>query len=68
MLLELELTGQANRFGVREADVEGLVQQLVNVPFLHLMGLMTIAPFSEDPEGARATFAGCGISAITWSM
>jgi PLP dependent protein len=56
VLLELELTGQANRFGVREADVEGLVQQLVNVPFLHLMGLMTIAPFSEDPEGARATF------------
>lgn len=56
VLLELELTGQANRFGVREGDVEGLVQQLVNVPFLHLMGLMTIAPFSEDPEGARATF------------
>lgn len=56
VLLEVELTGLATRFGVQEADVEGVVQQLVNVPHIHLMGLMTIAPFSDDPEDARATF------------
>jgi pyridoxal phosphate enzyme (YggS family) len=56
VLLEVELTGQATRFGVQEGDVEGVVQQLVNVPHIHLMGLMTIAPFSNDPEDARATF------------
>ena len=56
MLLEVELTGLATRFGVHEGDVEGVVQELVNVPAIHLMGLMTIAPFSEDPEDARATF------------
>jgi pyridoxal phosphate enzyme (YggS family) len=54
--LEVELTGLATRFGVHEGDVEGVVQELVNVPAIHLMGLMTIAPFSEDPEDARATF------------
>jgi PLP dependent protein len=56
VLLEVELTGLPTRFGVAESDVESLVQQLVNVPSIHVMGLMTIAPFSEDPEDARATF------------
>ncbi len=56
VLLEVELTGLPTRFGVHEADVEGVVQQLVNVPSIHLMGLMTIAPFSDDPEDARPTF------------
>jgi pyridoxal phosphate enzyme (YggS family) len=56
VLLEVELTGLATRFGVHEGDVEGVVQELVNVPAIHLMGLMTIAPFSEDAEDARATF------------
>ena len=56
VLLEVELTGLPTRYGVAESDVEGLVQQLVNVPSIHLMGLMTIAPFSQDPEDARASF------------
>jgi pyridoxal phosphate enzyme (YggS family) len=56
VLLEVELTGLPTRFGVQEGDVEGVVQELVNVPHIHLMGLMTIAPFSEDPEDARLTF------------
>jgi PLP dependent protein len=56
VLLEVELTGLPTRSGVAEPDVEGVVQRLVNVPSLHLVGLMTIAPYSEDPEDARATF------------
>jgi len=56
VLLEVELTRLPTRFGVAEADVEGVVQRLVNIPSLHLLGLMTIAPYSEDPEDARATF------------
>jgi PLP dependent protein len=56
VLLEVELTGLPTRFGVPEADVESVIQQLVNVSAIHLMGLMTIAPFAEDPEGARPFF------------
>jgi PLP dependent protein len=56
VLLEVELTGIPTRFGVAEADVEGVIEQLVNVPSIHLMGLMTIAPHSEDPEVARPYF------------
>lgn len=56
VLLEVELTGLPTRFGVAEADVEGVVQQLVNVPSIHVMGLMTIAPYSGNPENARPTF------------
>ncbi len=55
-LLEVELTGLPARYGVAEADVEGVVQRLVNVPFIHLIGLMTIAPYSNDPQDARASF------------
>lgn len=56
VLLEVELTGIPTRFGVAEADVEGVIEQLVNVPSIHLMGLMTIAPHTEDPEAARPYF------------
>ena len=56
VLLEVELTGLPTRYGVVESDVEGVVQQLVNVPAIHLMGLMTIAPYSQDSEDARASF------------
>jgi pyridoxal phosphate enzyme (YggS family) len=56
VLIEVELTGLAARSGVAESDVEALVEELVNVPSIHVMGLMTIAPFSRHPEDARATF------------
>ena len=56
VLLEVELPGLPSRYGVVESDVEGVVQQLVNVPAIHVMGLMTIAPYSADPEDARASF------------
>jgi PLP dependent protein len=56
VLVEVELTGLPTRHGVAEADVEDLVHELVNVPSMHLMGLMTIAPQVEDPEGARPYF------------
>ena len=56
VLIEVELTGLPTRFGVAEADVEGVIEQLVNVPSIHVMGLMTIAPHLEDAEGARPYF------------
>ena len=56
VLVEVDLTGLPTRSGVAEADVEALIEELVNVPSIHVMGLMTIAPFSADPEDARATF------------
>ena len=56
VLVEVDLTGLPARSGVAESDVEALVEELVNVPSIHVMGLMTIAPFSHDPEDARATF------------
>ena len=56
VMVEVELTGIPTRFGVAEADVEGVIQELVNVPSIHVMGLMTIAPHLEDAEGARPYF------------
>jgi PLP dependent protein len=57
VLLEVELTGISTRFGVAETDLEGVIEQLVNVPAIHVRGLMTIAPHAENPEAARPFFA-----------
>ena len=56
VLVEVDLTGLPARAGIRESGVEALVQELVNVPSIHVMGLMTIAPLSDNPEDARAAF------------
>ena len=56
VLIEVELTGQPSRAGVREDDAETLVRSLLGLPGIHLVGLMTIAPQVTDPEQARPAF------------
>ena len=56
VLVEVDLTGLPSCSGIPESGVEALVEELVNVPAIHVMGLMTIAPFTDNPEDARASF------------
>lgn len=57
VLLEVELTGLPNHTGFSEADLEAGLHAVTAVPRLRVRGLMTMAPFAPDPEGARPTFA-----------
>ncbi len=55
-LLEVNVAGEANKQGVSLADAEALARYAGSLPHLELAGVMTIAPYSDDPEAARPVF------------
>lgn len=56
VLLEVNVAGEANKQGVSLADAEALARYASTLPHLELAGVMTIAPYTGDPEAARPTF------------
>ena len=56
VLLEVNVAGEANKQGVSLADAEALTRYANTLPHLELAGVMTIAPYADDPEAARPTF------------
>ncbi len=57
VLLEVNVSGEASKHGVRPDDAAPLAGAVAALPGLVLDGLMTIAPYSDDPEAARPHFA-----------
>ena len=55
-LLEVHTTDEATKFGVQPQDVLPLVNALRSYPGIRIVGLMTMGPFSEDPEESRGSF------------
>ena len=62
VLLECNVSGEESKFGLPAWD-EGLwsrllpeIEQITHLPNLDVSGLMTMAPFLEDPEQARPYF------------
>ena len=56
VLLEVNVAGEANKQGVALKDAEALVRYAQSLPHLDLAGVMTIAPYADDPEAARPIF------------
>jgi len=56
VLLQVDLAGEATKFGCREADVVALAETLAALPCIAWQGLMTIPPFGDDPEQSRPYF------------
>jgi hypothetical protein len=57
VLLEVNTSGEESKYGfVRDDDVFRCVDQLLELPTLHIRGLMTIAPFVDDERTIRASF------------
>lgn len=57
VLVEVNTTGEATKFGVRPPDVAGFVDTLSDLSHIRILGLMTIGPFLPDPEGSRPMFS-----------
>ncbi|QOJ14498.1 MAG: YggS family pyridoxal phosphate-dependent enzyme [Planctomycetia bacterium] len=57
VLIEVNVSGEAAKHGIRPAELDGLLTTTAGLPRLRLRGLMTMAPFSDDPESARPHFA-----------
>lgn len=57
VLIEVNVSGEPSKQGVRPDDVERLIQDVAGCPLVRLRGLMTIAPQVRDPQDTRPLFA-----------
>lgn len=56
ILIEVNVAQEESKFGVSVQDAEGLARQIAALPHVHILGLMTIAPYVENPEENRQIF------------
>ena len=57
VLLEVNISGEATKFGFSPDEIFDAVTEILTLPHLRVQGLMTMAPFVEDPEEVRPVFA-----------
>jgi len=56
IFLQCNVSGEASKTGVRPENAAKLLQTAANWPNLNVVGLMTMAPYAENPEDARPCF------------
>lgn len=56
VLIEVNVAGEESKFGVSLEEAMFLVEEVSKLPGIRVNGLMTIAPYVEDPEDNRAIF------------
>ncbi|MCL2000902.1 MAG: YggS family pyridoxal phosphate-dependent enzyme [Planctomycetes bacterium] len=56
ILLEVNVSGEKAKYGVTPEDIFVLANKAVVMQNLRLRGLMTMAPFTTDPETSRPVF------------
>jgi pyridoxal phosphate enzyme (YggS family) len=56
VLVEINSAGEQQKFGVMPEQAEGLIRELSSLTNVKIMGLMTMGPYSGDPELARPYF------------
>lgn len=56
VLIEVNVSGERSKFGVAPEEVPALLQAANSLARVEVRGLMTMPPFTEDPEGARPFF------------
>ena len=57
VLVEVNVSGEASKFGVAPESLEALLEAVATLPGLVLDGLMTVGPRVARPEDARRGFA-----------
>jgi len=53
ILIEVSIAGEEQKAGVATDGVPALVREAAKLPNLRVRGLMTMPPYSEDPEASR---------------
>ena len=56
ILLEVKTSPEASKFGLKAEDTLAVFQKIAQLPHLNIKGLMTIAPFTDNPETSRPYF------------
>lgn len=57
ILLEVNVSGEESKFGFAPETLPAALEALIALPRLRIEGLMTMAPYAENPESARPHFA-----------
>jgi len=56
ILVEVHTTDEATKFGIQPAHAISLIKDLSSLPNLRVCGLMTMGPFSDNPDDSRPSF------------
>jgi PLP dependent protein len=56
VLIQVNVASEESKFGIDKAEVFGLIEEISKLPSIRVMGLMNIAPFTEDSEEVRPYF------------
>lgn len=57
ILIQVNISGEASKSGLAPDALESALQALSKMPAVRVEGLMTIPPFSPEPENSRPVFA-----------
>lgn len=57
ILLEVNVAEEDSKFGLKVDEVLPATEEIATMPHVRIKGLMTIAPFVENPEENRTVFA-----------
>ena len=58
ILIEVNIAEEESKFGIKKDETISLVREISKLPHVAIKGLMTIAPFVDDPEDNRVYFRG----------
>ena len=58
ILIEVNIAEEESKFGIHKEETISLVREVATLPHVRIQGLMTIAPYVENPEDNRAYFRG----------
>ena len=56
VLVEVNVAGEDSKFGLAPEEVPAFVEEIAKFPHIRVKGLITIAPFVENPEENRPIF------------
>jgi PLP dependent protein len=59
-LIEVNLADEKNKSGAAKGGVAGLVEEIGQLAYIRIEGLMTVPPFRERPEDVRPYFRALG--------
>ena len=58
VLIEVNIAEEESKFGIKKEETIDLVKSIAGLDHVKIMGLMTIAPYVENPEDNRLYFRG----------
>ena len=57
VLVEVNMAKEESKYGLMPEETEDFIRQISRFPNIRVEGLMTIAPFTENPEDNRIHFS-----------